>query len=78
MLFSKRLESFKKDKQIIEVQIANLDKVINQYNQEIIAEIDRPRRTLLNQKLKNYFQERDELSQDIDEIQFQIHKIKIT
>ena len=73
-----RLEALENQKRRIESQIAMLETLSEKCNQDIIAEIDGARRTQLNQKLENYSGEIDEKYKKLEEIEFEIKKIKIT
>ena len=74
----RKLEALENQKRRIESQIAMLETLSEKCNQDIIAEIDGARRTQLNQKLENYSGEIDEKYKKLEEIEFEIKKIKIT
>ena len=54
MSYSQRLKSLENDRQIIESQIADIEKRMNQYNQDIRAETNWAKRTQLNKQMDIY------------------------
>jgi len=77
MSSSQKLKSLENHKQRIESQIAGLEKLSNQCNQDIIAETNSARRTQLNLQIDNYSIELKELYNRLDKIEKNIEKLKL-
>ena len=78
MSSSQKLEGLENQKQRIESQIAGLEKLSNQCNQDIIAETNSARRTQLYTQIDNYSTELNELYDKVQQITAQINKFKST
>ncbi len=73
-----KIKSLENRKQRIESQIAELEKLSNQCNQDIKAETNPARRTQLNTQIDNYSTEINELYDKVQQIEVQINKVKST
>ena len=78
MSYSQRLKSWENYQQIIESQIADIEKRMNQYNQDIRAETNLAKRTQLNKQMDIYSTEINELYDKVQQITAQINKFKST
>ena len=59
MSYSQRLKSWENYQQIIDFPIADIEKRMNQYNQDIRAETNSANRTQLYTQIDDYFTELD-------------------
>ena len=73
-----RLKSLQRQKEQIESQIAELEKLSNKCTQDIKAESNAARRSLLNTQIDNYSTEIDELYDKLDKIKEKIYKLLIS
>ncbi|AFZ61268.1 CHAT domain-containing protein [Anabaena cylindrica FACHB-243] len=70
-----RLKSLQKQKQQLESQIAELEKLSNRCSQDIKAESNAARRSQLNTQIDNYSIEIDELYEKLKQIEDKINKL---
>ena len=78
MSSSQKLEGLENQKQRIESQIAELEKLGNLCNQDIKAETNLAKRTQLNTQMDIYSTEINELYDKVQQITAQINKFKST
>jgi hypothetical protein len=76
MSSGKRLQHLENDKERIESQITELEKLSNKCTQDIKAESNTAKRSQLNTQIDNYSTEIGELYDKLDKIEEQINKLK--